>query len=76
MLAGWATGAFFILGISAYHLLKKKGDLELFRRSAQIGVTVGLVTSILVAMVGHLQAQHMVQTQPMKMAAAPGQDRG
>jgi cytochrome d ubiquinol oxidase subunit I len=70
VLAGWATGAFFILGISAYHLLKKQGNLDVFRRSAQIGVVVGLITSILVAMVGHLQAQHMVQTQPMKMAAA------
>lgn len=70
VLAGWATGAFFILGVSTYHLLKKKGDLDFFRRSAQIGVTVGLVASVLVAMVGHLQAQHMVQTQPMKMAAA------
>ncbi len=68
--AGWATAGFFMLGISAYHLLKKKGNLEFFRRSAQIGLVVGLVASILVAMVGHLQAQHMVQTQPMKMAAA------
>jgi len=70
VLAGWATGAFFILGISAYHLIKRTGDLSLFRRSAQIGITVGLSTSILVAMIGHVQAQHMVQSQPMKMAAA------
>ncbi len=70
VLAGWATGAFFILGISAYHLLKKSGELPLFRRSLQIGLTVGLVSSILVAMDGHVQAQHMVQVQPMKMAAA------
>lgn len=70
VLAGWATGAFFVLGISAYHLLKKQGDLDFFRRSAWIGVTVGLLSSLLVAMVGHVQAQHMVESQPMKMAAA------
>lgn len=70
VLAGWATGAFFLLGVSAYRLVRKQGDLDLFRRSAHIGVFVGLVASLLVAMVGHIQAQHMVQTQPMKMAAA------
>lgn len=69
VMAGWATGAFFILGISAYHLLKKKGDQDFFQRSMRIGLIVGLVSSILVAVDGHLQAQHMVQVQPMKMAA-------
>jgi cytochrome bd ubiquinol oxidase subunit I len=70
ILAGWATGAFFILGISAYHLMKKTSERQFFRRSLQIGLGVGLVSNILVAMVGHVQAQHMVQIQPMKMATA------
>lgn len=70
VLAGWATGAFFILGISAYHLVKKVGDQQVFRRSLYIGLGVALVSSILIATTGHVQAQHMVQVQPMKMAAA------
>ncbi|GHP00334.1 cytochrome ubiquinol oxidase subunit I [Reticulibacter mediterranei] len=70
VLASWATGAFFILGISAYHLVKKVGDQQVFRRSLYIGLGVALVTSILIATTGHVQAQHMVQVQPMKMAAA------
>jgi cytochrome d ubiquinol oxidase subunit I len=70
ILAGWATGAFFVLGISAYHLVKKSGDLPVFRRSLYIGLGVALVSSILIASTGHVQAQHMVQIQPMKMAAA------
>lgn len=70
VMAGLATAAFFVLGISAYHLLKKSGDLDLFRRSANIGMVAALIASFLVAIVGHYQAQHMVQTQPMKMAAA------
>ena len=70
VMAGLATAAFFVLGISAYHLLKKSGDLDLFRRSATIGMGASLIASFLVAIVGHYQAQHMVQTQPMKMAAA------
>ena len=70
LMAGLATAAFFVLGISAWHLLKKKGDLDLFRRSMHIGLVAALIGSFLVAIVGHIQAQHMVQTQPMKMAAA------
>lgn len=68
--AGIATAAFFVLGISAYQLLKKRGDSELFRKSLQISVIAAVIASFLVSIVGHVQAQHMVQTQPMKMAAA------
>jgi cytochrome d ubiquinol oxidase subunit I len=67
--AGLATAAFFILGISAYHLYKKT-DIDVFRRSFQMAAIVGLVAALLVAFTGHTQGQHMVETQPMKMAAA------
>ena len=70
LMAGFATGAFFVLGISAYQLLKKRGDSDLFRKSLHISVIVAVIASFLVAIVGHTQAQHMIQTQPMKMAAA------
>ncbi len=68
--AGLATAAFFVLGISAYQLLRNRGDREFFRRSTQVSVIAAVIASFLVAIVGHVQAQHMVQTQPMKMAAA------
>jgi len=67
--AGLATAAFFVLGISAYHLAKKS-ETDLFKRSFQIAAIIGTMAIILVALGGHSQAQHMVQTQPMKMAAA------
>jgi cytochrome d ubiquinol oxidase subunit I len=67
--AGLATAAFFVLGISAYHLAKKR-ETDLFKRSFQIAAIIGTMAIILVALGGHSQAQHMVQTQPMKMAAA------
>ena len=69
VLAGFTTAAFFVMGISAYHLLKKK-DIELFRHSFQIAAIVGTISIVLVVLNGHSQAQHMVETQPMKMAAA------
>ncbi len=67
--AGFTTAAFFVMGISAYHLLRKTHP-ELFRRSFQVAATVGVIAVILVILNGHSQAQHMVETQPMKMAAA------
>jgi cytochrome bd ubiquinol oxidase subunit I len=69
LMAGFTTAGFFVMGISAYHLLRKN-DPDIFRRSFQLGATVAAISSMLLAMNGHSQAQHMVQTQPMKMAAA------
>ncbi len=67
--AGVTTAAFFVLGISAYHLLRKKDEV-VFRRSFHIALVAALLGSVLVGLVGHTQGQHMVETQPMKMAAA------
>jgi cytochrome d ubiquinol oxidase subunit I len=71
--AGITTASLFVLGISAYHLARKNGDAkrrEPFRRSFHLALVSGLIGSILVGMVGHTQAQYMVEAQPMKMAAA------
>jgi cytochrome bd ubiquinol oxidase subunit I len=70
LFAGITTAAFFVLGISAYHLLKKGAGHELFRRSFHMAVVYGLIGAVLVGLVGHTQGQHMVRIQPMKMAAA------
>jgi cytochrome d ubiquinol oxidase subunit I len=67
--AGFTTAAFFVLGISAYHLLRKQ-HVDFFRRSFQIAAIIGTISIGMVILNGHSQAQHMVQTQPMKMAAA------
>jgi len=67
--AGLATGAFFILGISTYHLMRNRKS-EVFRQSFQIAAIVGTMAIILVVLNGHSQAQEMVRAQPMKMASA------
>lgn len=66
--SGFTTAAFFVMGISAYHLLR--GRTEVFKRSFQIAAVFGSLSILMVILIGHSQAQHMVQTQPMKMAAA------
>jgi cytochrome d ubiquinol oxidase subunit I len=68
--AGITTAAFFVLGISAYHLLRKGKGNELFRRSFTWAVVYALAGSILVSLVGHAQMQDLRERQPMKMAAA------
>ena len=67
--SGYVTGAFFVMGISVYHLLKKN-NVELFSKSFKIATVFGLFAIIGVILVGHAQAQLMVRQQPMKMAAA------
>lgn len=65
------TTAFFILGISGYHLMRNTTtQLEMFRTSFRFAAVLALAGGILVMLVGHAQMQHIVQTQPMKVAAA------
>ena len=69
VMGGLTTGGFFVLGISGYFLLRKK-QLEFFQHSFQIAAIVGAIGILFTGLFGHLQAQEMVRTQPMKMAAA------
>jgi cytochrome d ubiquinol oxidase subunit I len=64
------TGAFFVVGISAYHLLKKTRDQEFYQRSMHISLIVGLLSGIVSVIVGHIYGQYDILNQPMKMAAA------
>jgi len=68
--AGISTAAFFVIGISAYHIWKKTADAEIFKRSFKYGTVYGIIGTVLVILVGHNQAQYMIRIQPMKMAAA------
>ena len=69
--ASLATGAFFVVGVSAWNFLKKR-DLDFFKRSITIGLIVGLISSLGIAFSGHSQSQYLMAAQPMKMAAAEG----
>ncbi len=66
--AGLTTAAFFILGISAYHLLRKN-EPDFFRKSIRIAIIFGLVGTISVGFFGHLQGQLLEKIQPTKLAA-------
>jgi cytochrome d ubiquinol oxidase subunit I len=64
------TASFFIIGVSAFHLLRSKDGVGIFEKSFRWGTVAALIAIVLVILVGHTQAQHMIEAQPMKMAAA------
>lgn len=59
---------FLIMGISAYHLLKKQ-HIDFFSRSFRIGLVCGLVGSLVVAIEGDFHAKDVTEKQPVKLAA-------
>ena len=69
ILGGYTTGAFFILGISAYHLLRKQNEV-FFINSFRLAAIFGTAAILLTLIVGDSQMKYMVKTQPMKVAAA------
>jgi cytochrome d ubiquinol oxidase subunit I len=69
ILGALATGGMVMLGVSAYHLARRR-DVDGFRRSATLALAVTFVATVGTATIGHFQAQLMTDQQPMKMAAA------
>lgn len=67
--ASLCTAAFLLIGISAWNMIKKR-DIEFFKKSMNISLIVGLVSTLGIAFSGHAQSQYLVEVQPMKMAAA------
>lgn len=67
----FATGAFFIAGVSAWYLIKKR-QTDFFKKSMSIALVVGMLSGLGIAFSGHSQAQYLMHAQPMKMAAAEG----
>ncbi|WP_448590055.1 cytochrome ubiquinol oxidase subunit I [Thermodesulfobium sp.] len=66
--AGFVVGAFFVMGISAYHLLRKQ-NVEFFKKSFYVGATFGLIASVLVFLIGDFHAAEVAHVQPTKLAA-------
>ncbi|MDD4272734.1 MAG: cytochrome ubiquinol oxidase subunit I [Desulfobacter postgatei] len=66
--ASLLLGSFFVMGISAYHLLKKQ-HTEIFLKSFRIALVVGLVSSLTVGLTGDMHGVNVSKTQPAKLAA-------
>ena len=68
LMAGLSTAAFFVLGISAYHLVRKR-EVDFFKRSFNLAAVVGTIAIVLVIIGGHEQGLWLLQNQPMKAAS-------
>ena len=66
--AGWVIAGFFVMGVSAWHLLRKNQEV-LFKRSFGAGAVFALASSLLVAGVGDQSAINTAKNQPAKFAA-------
>lgn len=66
--AGWVVAGFFVMGVAAWHLLRKNQE-DLFRRSFGCAAVFALASSLLVAAVGDLSGVNAAKNQPAKLAA-------
>jgi cytochrome bd ubiquinol oxidase subunit I len=67
--AALVTAGFFALGISAFHLVWKKKDLQVFKTSFRLAAIFSFVSILAVVLLGHFLADHVAEKQPMKLAA-------
>lgn len=66
--AAYVLSAFFVMGVSAYHLLKRQ-KIEFFTRSFRIALVFGLIFSFVVVIMGDLNGVVVAEKQPTKLAA-------
>jgi cytochrome bd ubiquinol oxidase subunit I len=66
--SGYAVAAFFVMAISAWHLLRKNETL-FFKRSFRTAAIFGLASCLFVAMTGDFHAVEIAKVQPTKFAA-------
>lgn len=71
LLGCWITGAFFVISVAAYYLIRKK-HLPVARSMMQIGLTVGVVSLALQLVSGDSSAKLVAKYQPAKLAAMEG----
>lgn len=72
LLSGYALAAFLIMGVSAWHLLKKN-ETEFFVRSFKMAAVWAFVASIGVGITGDMHAVEIARFQPTKFAAMESQ---
>jgi len=67
----WQTGAFLIVSVSAWYLLKKK-HINFARASLRVGLIVALVAAVLQIVSGDSSARGVAKNQPAKLAGFEG----
>lgn len=68
ILASWTLAGFFVLGVSAWHLLRKSHS-DFFHRAFRMIAPYTLVLAIILAFSGDQQGKAVAAHQPVKLAA-------
>lgn len=68
VMSGYVVASVFVLGISAWFLLRKR-EVQFAKRSIVVASVFGLVVSLLIIITGDQSARLMAKYQPMKFAA-------
>lgn len=65
---GWLAGAFMVMSVSAYYLIKNR-HTDIAKSSFKIGLGLAVFASIFQLMTGHSSASGVARNQPAKLAA-------
>jgi len=71
VLGAWQAGAFLVLSVSAWYLLRGR-HLPFARNSMKLGLVVALFASLASLVTGDLSARGVAKHQPVKLAALEG----
>jgi cytochrome d ubiquinol oxidase subunit I len=71
IMGAWQAGAFLVISVAAYYLLKKK-HIDFAKASLKVGLVVAMIASLMQLVSGHSSASTLAKTQPAKLAAFEG----
>ncbi|MEK6476782.1 cytochrome ubiquinol oxidase subunit I [Catalinimonas sp. 4WD22] len=71
VVGSWIQGAFLIMSVAAYFIIKKR-NLEFAYRSFSLALIVAAIASLIQPAIGHYHAQVVGEYQPAKLAAFEG----
>ena len=71
VMGAWQAGAFFVISVSAWYLLKREHG-EFARKSLQVGLAIAMIASLGQLATGHSSAELVAEHQPVKLAAFEG----
>lgn len=71
LLGAWILGAFFVMSITAFYILKRR-HVIFARRGFVIGLLLAVISSSLQLVTGHFSGQIVAKHQPPKLAAFEG----
>lgn len=71
LMGAWQAGAWLVISVAAYYLLKKR-HMEFAKASMRVALVVAVIASLMQLVSGHPSARNVALHQPAKMAALEG----